>query len=799
MSLDTSGALRIAEQHLIQGNLSDAIGIYRQIVATDPSNLIMMNRLGELCVRADRVGEAVQVFSDIARICIDTSQNAKAIAVLKKVLKLDPSNAESLMALGTLYAKSGLAVEGERHFLQAAELFGRSGHSTRALEACQAAAEITPSNTQLQMKLGEMCRREGKPDPAHRAFMTAATEFRRQGDANAALDAYGRALKVVPSSIEAAAAIADLVKTFGLSDSDEPAADSAAPRNDAPPSSNEIAAAAQSKGANGAAQSADDAFVVGKISKAEILFGFGQMEQAVALLKDVARARPGDSRIHKKLKDIYLRSGNQEKAAEEYLELARIFEMDGDSEYAADCVASARGLSPEVASSYGGTGAGRPAVTTQQPPAAAQKPAAPVQKPAAATQKPDAPPAQPQVQRTSVQPPPVAAAPATKKPEPQRIQPVSPAQAPVVSPSQQPPPASLPLSGAARPVLASGPTVTIREVVTPEASALPVEPTTKLPPPAKVFTTTPIGDKLGAAGITGNGAAATRETAEPVRKTGSDPLLEEAATVSAGPATAGAVVREATSRSPKKAPVSKPQSATAVREVQAAPPKEDWTGTAAFALSNDVAAAPVQKASASAGSLLGVDMAKEADEKAAKAKSGKGMYAAVAVVVLLGAGAAGYFVVRNRAHKPQPVPQVAQTAPPPTVPVALPPEQIEVSATASPTDSPVAADSQSPKDKAEQQKREQQQREQQQREQQQREQQQREQQQAAAAVSPAATPYQPKPAPPPVIPGVGAVPVSGGGGGPSISSSGLVRPGGAAPAPPVPTAAGPAPRRTTGP
>lgn len=90
----------------------------------------------------------------------------------------------------------------------------------------------------------------------------------------------------------------------------------------------------------------NDEHIIRQVSTAEMLVGMGKVDDAVAMLRQLLHERPENIHIHTKLKDIYLRSEMLEKAAEECLQLARIYEARGDSSRAKDYLVRAKRLNP---------------------------------------------------------------------------------------------------------------------------------------------------------------------------------------------------------------------------------------------------------------------------------------------------------------------------------------------------------------------------------------------------------------------------------------------------------------------
>src|SRR5262245_22507688 len=315
MSSSTSGPLRLAEEYLVRGDVKEALGIYQRISETEPTNLTINSRLGELCALANQNSDAVKVLADVARSHIREGRTTEASAVLKKILKLNLSDPDTLMDVAGLCGRSAMPAEAESCYLEAADLYSRIGETAKLEAAYEMAAAVSPANAELLMNLGAMCHRSGRFNDSYRAFMKAAGEFNRRGDDSAALDAYGKALKVAPSGAEAGNAVAEVMKHLGIGENPNAAGRSRTAERSAPPltfphavASPEPAQVTRLDGARPAQkpEATDDELLVGKISKAELLFGFGRFDQAIALLKELVELKPNDPRVYRKLKDIYL-------------------------------------------------------------------------------------------------------------------------------------------------------------------------------------------------------------------------------------------------------------------------------------------------------------------------------------------------------------------------------------------------------------------------------------------------------------------------------------------------------------
>src|SRR6266851_2687540 len=94
---------RSAEKFVAQGKTAQAIEEYQKLVSQDPKDLMAINMLGDLYIRAGRVEDAVHNFTRIAEHYRENGYTVKAIAMYKKISKINPADSDVSSKLAVLY------------------------------------------------------------------------------------------------------------------------------------------------------------------------------------------------------------------------------------------------------------------------------------------------------------------------------------------------------------------------------------------------------------------------------------------------------------------------------------------------------------------------------------------------------------------------------------------------------------------------------------------------------------------------------------------------------------------------
>jgi tetratricopeptide (TPR) repeat protein len=191
-----------AEKYVQQGKLQNAIAEYEKVTKADPKDLTVLNTIGDLYARLGEIGPAVENFRRVGDAYASEGFTVKAIAVYKKITKLQPS-LEGTLRLAELYTQQGLFNDARAQYLHVAEEFLRSGELEQAVRIFQKTLEMDPDNVAMKVRLGEVYVRLGKKGEAWQIFSEAAKTLRAHGSLDAAEDILQRMFQLDPRNSDA--------------------------------------------------------------------------------------------------------------------------------------------------------------------------------------------------------------------------------------------------------------------------------------------------------------------------------------------------------------------------------------------------------------------------------------------------------------------------------------------------------------------------------------------------------------------------------------------------------------------
>jgi diguanylate cyclase (GGDEF)-like protein len=207
--------LKTADRFAQQGKFDSAIAEYRKVSLSDPDDLTVANTLGDLYLRQGRTREATQHFARVAERLAADGHHVRAIAMYKKIAKLEPDNVELQMRLGELYAQQKLLGEARQQYVIAAEALQRSGQHREALKVFRKTADLDPTNVKARVTLAQQYAAQNMAAEASEAFRAAGQECLRKGLLDEAVKHLQKALDLKPDSRPTLKSLAEAYATTG--------------------------------------------------------------------------------------------------------------------------------------------------------------------------------------------------------------------------------------------------------------------------------------------------------------------------------------------------------------------------------------------------------------------------------------------------------------------------------------------------------------------------------------------------------------------------------------------------------
>jgi tetratricopeptide (TPR) repeat protein len=221
MSFDRIKAMRNAERFLAQGKIRAAINEYKRVVDSDPRDYNTLNMLGDLYAKTSDTQEAINCFNQVAEHYGKQGFAQKAIAIYNKISRLTPESLEISAKLAELYYVKGSVAEARSHYTVLAERYQRMGNKSEALDVLNRIAQLDTNNSEIYLKIAELCLQENQTDEAAAAFFAAGARLSGRKQYESAIKAFNKGLEIKPNDLTG---LKGIVKAqINLGDTDEAA------------------------------------------------------------------------------------------------------------------------------------------------------------------------------------------------------------------------------------------------------------------------------------------------------------------------------------------------------------------------------------------------------------------------------------------------------------------------------------------------------------------------------------------------------------------------------------------------
>jgi tetratricopeptide (TPR) repeat protein len=166
--------LQLADKLFKQGKIEAAIKEYQKIIEVKPDDLEVRRIIGDLFLKMNKLPEAFKQFEWISDFYLKEGFFTKAIAMYKRITRLDPQNESVSFKLADLYSKQGLTIEAKQIYLELAEEYKRQNNQKKALGIYKKILELDRGNIKMRILLADNYLREGMKEEAVGEYLTAS-------------------------------------------------------------------------------------------------------------------------------------------------------------------------------------------------------------------------------------------------------------------------------------------------------------------------------------------------------------------------------------------------------------------------------------------------------------------------------------------------------------------------------------------------------------------------------------------------------------------------------------------------
>ena len=199
MAFSKEQILQSAEKYLARGKLDQALKEYLRVLDENPKDVATLNRVGDLYVRMNRPADSIQFYTRIADSYSRDGFFLKAIAIYKKINKIDPARLPIYEKLAELYHKQGLTQDARSQYQVLADHYQKSGRHEDAVSAYKKMASVDPNDLKIQVRLADLYRTHNQTEQAVMQYGLIGSMLLRRGAHDEAAAVFQKALELSPN------------------------------------------------------------------------------------------------------------------------------------------------------------------------------------------------------------------------------------------------------------------------------------------------------------------------------------------------------------------------------------------------------------------------------------------------------------------------------------------------------------------------------------------------------------------------------------------------------------------------
>lgn len=187
---------KLAHEHVQKGELEKALEQYKKLLKSDLVDPNIFNLMGDVYYKKGETEEAFKNYRHAVERYSNEGLYSNAIAVCRKMLRLDAKCYEATRLLGDLYLQQNFTGEAVGYFLEYAERLIELGDMQKAAEALKKVIETAPGKVNVREQLANVYVELGLVDEARSELIAASDVYRDKGDQTKADDLRSKGIEL---------------------------------------------------------------------------------------------------------------------------------------------------------------------------------------------------------------------------------------------------------------------------------------------------------------------------------------------------------------------------------------------------------------------------------------------------------------------------------------------------------------------------------------------------------------------------------------------------------------------------
>ena len=267
--------------HYRRNEFDEVVVLYQELLRYEPRNVTFRTHLIDALMRLKRREEAIEQYFELADQYRRGDNHEDAENTLQDLLDQDPGNCRALEMLIEMLIETGQQEQAIERVRELSEIHVGAGRNAQAAEVLRRVLAFDPNNSEIRRRIAEISREDQDLRTAVDAHATRAEASLAEGDVTAAIEAQREAVRRQP---------------------DEPAL------------RRRLAEILMQQGSTTAAM--EELLQVARLRLEQ-----GHPEDARRVVEDLLAREPSHYAARRLRAEIYAKTGNKEKALEEFMTL----------------------------------------------------------------------------------------------------------------------------------------------------------------------------------------------------------------------------------------------------------------------------------------------------------------------------------------------------------------------------------------------------------------------------------------------------------------------------------------------